>query len=95
MKRNLFVSYDLNAPGQKYDTVIAEIKKQSDSWAKVHYSLFYLKTDKTAQQVAEAVWKKMDSNDRLIVVDATNNDAYWYNLPTDVSDLIQKMWKET
>jgi len=93
MKRNLFVSYDLNAPGQKYETVIAEIKKQGDSWAKVHYSLFYLKSEQTAQQVAEAVWKKMDANDRLIVVDATSNDASWYNLPSDVSDLMQKAWK--
>jgi hypothetical protein len=93
MKRNLFVSYDLNTPGQNYEEVIAEIKKQGDSWAKVHYSLFYLKSDKTAQQIAEAVWRKMDANDRLIVVDATNNDAFWYNLPTDVSDLIQKVWK--
>lgn len=93
MKRNLFVSYDLNAPGQKYDSVIAEIKKQGDSWAKVHYSLFYLKSEKTAQQVAEAVWKKMDANDRLIVVDVSNDDAFWYNLPTDVSTLMQEAWK--
>ena len=94
MKRNLIVSYDLNTPGQGYEKVIAEIKEQG-TWAKVHYSLFYLKSEKTAQQVAEAVWKKMDANDRLIVVDATNNMTYWYNLPSDVSELMQRVWSQT
>lgn len=93
MKRNLIVSYDLNAPGQNYDSVIAEIKNQG-TWAKVHYSLFYLKSERTAQQVAEAVWQKMDANDRLIVVDATNNVSYWYNLPPEVSDFIKRAWNE-
>jgi len=93
MKRNLIVSYDLNTPGQSYENVIAEIKKQG-TWAKVHYSLFYLKSEKTAQQVAEAVWKKMDANDRLIVVDATSDLAYWYNLPADAADLIQRVWNQ-
>ena len=93
MKRNLIVSYDLNAPGQNYEKVIAEIKEQG-TWAKVHYSLFYLKSEKTAQQVAEAVWKKMDANDRLFVVDATNNVASWYNLPSDVSEFIQRVWNQ-
>ena len=94
MKRNLIVSYDLNKPGQGYEKVIAEIKEQG-TWAKVHYSLFYLKSEKTSQQVAEAVRKKMDANDRLIVVDATNDVAYWYNLPSDVSELMQRIWNQT
>jgi hypothetical protein len=90
-KNNLFVSYDLHAPGQNYDKVIAEIKLHGD-WAKVHYSLFYISSDESAKQVADAVWKKMDQNDRLIVVDASHNDAYWYNLADEVSKFIQEHW---
>jgi hypothetical protein len=88
---NLFVSYDLHQPGQRYAEVIAEIKKHGQ-WAKVHYSLFYLKTQESAEQVARAVWAKMDGNDKLLVVNATSDTAYWYNLGTEVSDFLQEHW---
>lgn len=91
MANNLFVSYDLHTPGQNYEAVIEEIKKQG-SWAKVHYSLFYLSSSKTAEQVATAVWATMDKNDRLIVVDATQNNSYWYNLPDKVSEFLKEKW---
>lgn len=34
----------------------------------------------------------MDSDDKLIVVDATNNLVYWYNLSDEVSNQIQTEW---
>ena len=91
MANNLFVSYDLIKPGQHYSAVIEAIKKQG-RWAKVHYSLFYLSTSKSAEEVAKAVWTVMDANDSLIVVDATNNMAYWFNLSDEVSDFIKEHW---
>lgn len=90
-RNNLFVSYDLRTPGQNYDDVIAEIKKHG-SWAKVHYSLFYLSSTETAEQVAKAVWAKMDANDRLIVVNASANTAYWYNLGDTVDQFLKDHW---
>ena len=92
MANNLIVSYDLINPGQRYDKVIAAIKRQG-TWAKVHYSLFYLDTSKSAEAVADAIWAAMDANDRLIVVDASNNAAYWYNLPSDVSSFLKEHWR--
>ena len=89
--RNLFVSYDLRNPGQNYEAVIAEIKRHG-YWVKVQYSLFYLSTTETARQVADAVWRAMDSNDSLIVVDATNNEAYWYGLSPEASKALQERW---
>lgn len=91
MASNLFVSYDLNKPGQNYEAVIAEIKRHG-GWAKVHYSLFYLNSNETAEQVAKAVWAKMDSTDSLLVVDATNNTAFWYNLTPEVSNYLREHW---
>lgn len=70
MANNLFVSYDLIQPGQNYDTVIAEIKKLR-SWAKVHYSLWYVKSSFSAAEGAKRVWGVMDRNDKLIVIDTT------------------------
>ena len=94
MANNLFVSYDLHKPGQNYDAVIDEIKRHG-GWAKVHYSLFYLDTQESAKQVAEAVRRAMDANDRLIVVDTTNNDAYWFNLNPEVGKFLQEHWNQS
>ncbi|WP_368647792.1 hypothetical protein [Castellaniella ginsengisoli] len=90
MANNLFISYDLMAPGQHYDRVTEAIKALGD-WAKVHYSLFYVSTSYTSQQAAEHVWKSMDANDKLCVIDAAN--AHWFNLPNDVSQYMQNHWR--
>lgn len=74
MANNLFVSYDLHEPGKNYDAVIEAIKKLGN-WAKVHYSLWYVKSDLAASQAAEQVWTKMDANDKLLVIDASNNTS--------------------
>lgn len=91
MANNIHVSYDLYAPGQNYDSVITKIKTLG-GWAKIHKSFWYLDTTLSAEQVAKAVWSVMDKNDSLYVVDASNNEAYWYNLSPEVSQFIQQRW---
>ncbi len=91
MANNLFVSYDLYNPGQNYEKVIEAIKALG-SWAKIHQSVWYVRSSYSAEQVANAVWKVMDSSDSLIVIDATNNTAYWYNLNNKVSDYLKTNW---
>lgn len=88
---NLFISYDLKNPGQNYDRVIAAIKGLG-AWAKVQYSLWYVSSNYTATQAAEIVRRAQDTNDTLIVIDATNNDASWYGLSAEVSEHVQKHW---
>ena len=89
MACNLFVAYDLNNPGQNYEKVIAEIKRHG-SWVKVEFSLFYLDTNETAPQVRDAVWRVMDSNDKLMVIEAT--DAAWNGLSKATGDAILQRW---
>lgn len=88
---NLFVSYDLMQQGQHYEAVIAEIKKLG-SWAKVNYSLWYVNSQLSASEAAKRVWAVMDSNDKLIVIDSTNNNATWHNLTEEVSNHIKDQW---
>jgi hypothetical protein len=88
---NLFISYDLKAPGQNYEQVITAIKGLG-SWAKVQYSLWYVTSAYTAKQAAESVRRAQDANDTLIVIDASNNDAVWYGIDTTVSEHIQQNW---
>lgn len=91
MANNFFISYDLYKPGQHYDQVIEEIKSLG-AWAAVHKSLWYVKSTLTCEQIAKRVWAKMDANDKLIVVDATSNNAYWFNLAPEVSKHLQEQW---
>ncbi len=88
---NLFISYDLKNPGQNYERVITAIKSLG-SWAKVQYSMWYVSSTYNAKQVAEIVRRAQDTNDSLIVVDATNNDASWFNISHEVSEFIKQNW---
>jgi hypothetical protein len=91
MANNLFVSYDLMKADKNYDAVIAQIKILG-SWAKIHYSLWYVKSELDVSQAAQRVWAVMDSNDRLLVIDAKNNRAAWFNLDKEVEQFIQSKW---
>ncbi|MCG9699660.1 CRISPR-associated protein Cas2 [Vibrio natriegens] len=91
MANNLFISYDLNSPGQNYDNVIEEIKSLG-SWAKVQKSFWYVNSTLTASQARARVWAKMDTNDSLIVVDASNNSASWNGLSDEVGNFIKDKW---
>lgn len=91
MANNLHISYDLYAPGQNYEKVIAAIK-QLGGWAKIHKSFWYVNSSYTAAQARDYVWAVMDSNDSLYVVDSTNNVAAWQNLTTEVANFIRDNW---
>ncbi|MFT6909007.1 MAG: hypothetical protein ACJAS1_005714 [Oleiphilaceae bacterium] len=93
MANNLIISYDLNSPGQDYDQVIDKIKTVG-SWANIQKSLWYVSSILTAKAAAEAIYTTMDNNDSLIVVDSTNNDAYWYGLSDEVAKHIQTHWQK-
>lgn len=88
---NLFISYDLNSPGQDYADLITAIKSLGN-WAKVQKSLWYVNSSLTASQVRDRLVAHIDKNDSLIVVDASNNDAAWYGLTEEVSDHIRQQW---
>lgn len=91
MANNLFVSYDLYNPGKDYASVI-EAVKDLGSWVKVHKSVWYVNSSLTAEQAAKKIWATMDANDSLIVVDATQNNAYWFNIPDAASKHMQDQW---
>ena len=93
MANNLFVSYDLYNPGQNYEDVIAEIKNLG-GWAKIHKSFWYVNSAFSASEAVERVWKKMDNNDTLVIVDATNNSVSWQNLSDEVSNWLRDNWDQ-
>jgi hypothetical protein len=92
MANNLHVSYDLKEPGKNYDRVI-EVVKKLGSWAKIHYSFWYVKSDLTAAQARDVLVRVIDSNDSIYIVDATNNDAAWHNISPAASTFIRERWQ--
>ena len=91
MANNLFISYDLNKPGQNYEKLIEAIKSLGP-WAKLQQSFWYVNSIYDAATAAKHLKQFTDANDYLVVVDATNNNVYWYNCIESVSDLLKKQW---
>lgn len=93
MANNLHISYDLIASGKNYDGVIAKIKELG-SWAKIEYSFWYVKSTYTAGQARDHVKQAMDEGDKLYVVDASNGDAAWHGISSEVSTFIRDKWSK-
>ncbi|MCD8553705.1 hypothetical protein [Seleniivibrio sp.] len=81
------VTYDLNATGQNYDGLIAEIKR-SASWCKYQKSAFLIYTGETAQQVCDRLKPFIDKNDYLLVINCCGSRQGW--LSQEAWDWINK-----
>ena len=88
---NLFISYDLYQPGQSYERV-AEAIKSLGNWAKVQKSFWYVRSSLTASQALDRLKLAVDTNDSIIVVDATNDAAAWQGVDSEVGEFMRKQW---
>ncbi|MEL5500777.1 hypothetical protein PTR64_24950 [Serratia nevei] len=55
-------------------------------------SNWYVNSNYTESQAFDIVKKSIDSDDKLIVVDASNNSAAWVNLAPEVPEYIKDQW---
>lgn len=90
MANNLFISYDLRND-KDYPRLTSAITALGSA-VKVHLSLYYLKTNYSAQQVGESLLRAIDTDDRLVVIDA--NTANWWNPIGDSASFIQMSWNQ-
>lgn len=88
---NLFVSYDLNSPGQDYKAAFAAIEALGSA-VRIQKSFWFVKSTLTAQQAVQRLWPHFDRNDSLFVVDATNKSAAWQGLTDAPAKWIQQNW---
>ncbi len=89
MSYNLFVAYDLAIHGQNYVKVEAAINSLGRA-VKIQLSMYYLKTDYTYVQAEQHIRNAMDSNDRLIVIEASN--ASMTNLLPGSAQFVTDHW---
>ncbi|MEL9441300.1 hypothetical protein J4X73_01815 [Escherichia coli] len=90
MANNLFVTYDL-IKTKDYPAVHEAIKALGN-WAKVTESNWYVNSNFSAEEAAKKVRAAMDNDDKLIVVDASKNQFYGYNIDATVLKFMQDHW---
>lgn len=85
------ISYDLNQPGQQYQSLYRAIKSSGTWW---HYldSTWLLSTNKSAAQVSARLREELDETDSLLVIKVT--DEYSGYLPKKAWDWIQHHVKD-
>lgn len=86
MAYNLFIAYDLMAPGQNYDAVRERIRSLGPNW-QFQYSLFYVHTQLGPAEAYMHVYAALDANDRLAVINAAHDlgaiTTNWDHPPID------------
>lgn len=88
MSYNLFIAYDLDAPGQNYDAVRDAIKALGQ-WHQFQFSLFYVNTPHTPEEAFALVHAEQDANDKLVVINAVAGVvSTWDNPPIDAINAI-------
>lgn len=89
MASNLFISYDLDKPGQNYPAVIARIKELG-RWHHFQFSLFYVNTQLSPAEAFAHVIAVMDANDKLAVINASSGVVSTGDRPP--IDAINAIW---
>lgn len=86
--RVLLISYDLRGDegGSDYARLLETIRRHPS--CQVMYSVWLLRTDRTAADILHELWAQMDSNDRLLVTDVTGDVMAWLGLDRDVASWI-------
>jgi hypothetical protein len=88
---NIIVSFELLVPLRSQSAVVATLKSMGAS-LKLRSSLWHVKTSLTAAQVTGKLRSILDSHDNVIVIDASHDNAAWYNIDGSASQVLQQQW---
>jgi len=67
MSQKYLITYDLNKPGQNYSDLYDAIKKQGSSWIHPLESVWFVKSEKNAAQIRDALKGVVDPSDKVFV----------------------------
>lgn len=90
--RNIFVAFELLRPERGDERIQETIEGFGCVWARISRNVFYLHGELDAAFVGSKVWAAMNMDDKLVVVDATKNDARWYNIKPEISQFLVNNW---
>jgi hypothetical protein len=90
--RNFFVAFELLRPERGDERVTQAIEAFGCARARINKNVFYMHGDLDAEFVGKKVWAAMNMDDKLVVIDASKNDARWYNVKPEISDFLVANW---
>lgn len=84
------ISYDLGVPetSEDYKSLIEYIKLHS--WKKVLQSVWLIKTSKSVKDIRDGIKKKVDDNDRALVIDVTGSRWATLRVPKSTTEWMKK-----
>jgi hypothetical protein len=88
--KTLLVAYDLNRPGQNYDTLIAKIKELANGYWHELDSTWLVRADMTPSDMRDQLRMHIDAGDELLVMDVTGDLAAWAGFSKVGSEWILK-----
>lgn len=88
MRKSYILSYDLDAPGQRYDDVKKTIDSFGGSYIKIQESVWLLRTSLAPQDMTDKLKVVLDNNDSLFVCELVEN--YQGNATDDQWKFIRK-----
>jgi len=77
------ISYDLNSPGQDYNSLF-EVIKSFGNWWHCLDSTWAIETPSSAEQILDRLSQELDANDALLVVKSAGIGA-WAGFNTECS----------
>ena len=85
--KTYLISYDLGLPETYNDyKVLIDYIKTYSFWAKPLQSVWFIKTDKTVSQVRDELKLRVDSSDKILVMDITDSNWGTYNVSKNVTE---------
>lgn len=82
------ITYDLNKPGQNYNSLYEAIKKIGRWWHHLDSNWLVETNNNSASQISDILRKEIDKNDNLLVIRVTRDYAGW--LPKKAWDWIDQ-----
>lgn len=86
--RTHLISYDLGVPetSADYKRLIDHIKSIGSTWATPLKSQWLVVSSQTTAQIRDEITPLVDSNDKILVIEVTDDDWSSRNLPKEVTD---------
>ncbi|MES3002041.1 MAG: hypothetical protein V4787_15220 [Pseudomonadota bacterium] len=89
---NLIIFYELIIPDRNQSAILATLRALGPC-TRIRSSVWHLKASLSAQDLTTKLRNIVDRGDSVLVLDATNDNAAWYNIDQTTSDALQQQWR--
>ncbi len=92
MANNFVISFQIGA-AERAAAAVQTIQGLGAA-TELHPTLWALSSTYSAEEIADRVWRSLGGDDRLVVVDSSNDDVAWFNLSDEAEAVLTKTWRD-